>query len=210
MQLYHQIFEGIPSSDLKTLFDVVQLQIREYPKGSLLLSQDEENSYIRILKQGNAHAVRYTSDGREVDFAYLQAGDLFADALALSLGHRSPVSIYADCDCTVAMFSYGLLLESRHPYACHVLKNLAEELAEKFFALQQRLHYITQPSLREKIMVYLNDCKQGSGEEFFLVPLDRKAMASFLCSDRSALCRELSALKRDGIIDFYKNRFRIL
>ncbi len=210
MQLYHQIFDGIPKSELKTLLDTLQMQKRTYPKGSLLLEQGEENRYIRILQQGIAHAVRYTVDGREVDFAVLHDGDLFGDALALSLGHHSPVSIFADCDCTVVMFSYRLLLQSKHPYAYMVLKNLAEEVAEKFFALQQRLHYISQPTLRDKIMVYLDDCRASAGSEVFSIPFDRKGLASFLCCDRSAMCRELTALKNDGVIEFKKNLFRIL
>ncbi len=210
MQLYHQIFEGVPKAELHMLFDTLQIQNRIYPKGTLLLEQGEENGYIRILLHGKAHAIRYTADGREVDFAVLKDGDLFGDALALSLGHHSPVSIFAESECTVAMFSYRRLLESGHPHAYIVLKNLAEEVAEKFFAMQRRLHYMTQPTLRDKIMTYLEDTKALAGTDTFAIPFDRKSLASYLYCDRSALCRELSALKTQGVIDFSKSRFRIL
>lgn len=210
MQLIHQIFGGISKQNLNTLFEALQIQNRHYSKGSLLLEQGAENEYIRILVQGKAHAVGYTADGREVDFAVLKDGDLFGDALALSLGHHSPVSIYAESDCVVAMFPYRLLLESRHPCAYIVLKNLAGEVAEKFFAMQQRVRYITQPSLRDKIMAYLEDCHLSAGSDSFSIPFDRKNLASFLCCDRSALCRELTVLKSEGLIDYKKNLFYIL
>ena len=210
MQLIHEIFSDVPQTELTVLLDSLQLQNRIYPKGALLLSQDDENGEIRILQKGKAHAVRYTADGREVDFAVLQDGDLFGDALAMSLGHRSPVNIYADCECTVYMFSYQRLFDCNNPYALLVAKKLAEEVAEKFFALQRRIHYITQPTLRDKIMVYLNDCKTNSTAEMFTIPFDRKELASFLCCERTALCRELSTLKAEGRIRYKKNVFCLL
>ena len=63
-------------------------------------------------------------------------------------------------------------------------------------------------TLREKIFTYLSDLSVE--EEWFEVPLDRNALAAYLFCDRSALCRELSKMKKDGVIDFHKNRFRIL
>ena len=40
--------------------------------------------------------------------------------------------------------------------------------------------------------------------------MTREEMADFLCVNRSALSRELSRMKRDGLIDFYLDSFRIL
>ena len=47
------------------------------------------------------------------------------------------------------------------------------------------------------------------GKNFFL-PFDRNSMAAYLGVNRSALSRELSKLKEEGKIDFYKNSFTIL
>ena len=40
--------------------------------------------------------------------------------------------------------------------------------------------------------------------------MDRSAMAEYLNIDRSALSRELSRMKADGILDYYKNQFRLM
>ena len=34
-------------------------------------------------------------------------------------------------------------------------------------------------------------------------------MADYLGTDRAALSRELSRMRREGVIDFYKNSFRV-
>ena len=43
----------------------------------------------------------------------------------------------------------------------------------------------------------------------FSIPYDRQQLADYLCADRSALCRELSLLKKEGILDYHKNQFRL-
>ena len=89
-----------------------------------------------------------------------------------------------------------------------VLKNLIHSVSDKYFALQFRINCIACRSLREKIMYYLVTVG-GHSKEPFNIPLDREALADFLCTDRSALSRELSSLRKDGIIDYYKNTFKL-
>jgi len=42
------------------------------------------------------------------------------------------------------------------------------------------------------------------------IPMDRNGMSEYLNVDRSALSRELSAMKKDGLIDYYKNNFSLV
>ncbi|MBQ2926676.1 MAG: winged helix-turn-helix domain-containing protein, partial [Ruminiclostridium sp.] len=41
-------------------------------------------------------------------------------------------------------------------------------------------------------------------------PLGRTELAEYLCADRSAMTRELSKLKSEGIIEFDKRTFTLL
>ena len=59
-------------------------------------------------------------------------------------------------------------------------------------------------------MAYLKNASCTSAGGTFTVPLDRNAMAQYLNMDRSALSRELSKMKADGIMDFHKSTFRLL
>ena len=52
--------------------------------------------------------------------------------------------------------------------------------------------------------------KLKNNSNIFLIPYSRKDMADFLGVDRSALSRELSRLKDDGLIDYEKNIFKLL
>ena len=41
------------------------------------------------------------------------------------------------------------------------------------------------------------------------VPFNREEMAEYLCVERSALSHELARMKRDGLIEYRKNRFQL-
>lgn len=41
------------------------------------------------------------------------------------------------------------------------------------------------------------------------IPLNRTEMADYLCTNRSALSRELSSMKKDGILDYDQKVFHL-
>lgn len=51
---------------------------------------------------------------------------------------------------------------------------------------------------------------QQQNRRYFELPLGRSELAEYLCTDRSALARELARMKEDGLIDYDRNAFRIL
>ena len=69
---------------------------------------------------------------------------------------------------------------------------------------------VTKRTLREKVLAYLSQQAQQQGSDYFEIPLGRVELAEYLCADRSALTRELSAMKQDGILDYDRNVFRLL
>jgi len=95
-----------------------------------------------------------------------------------------------------------------------LIRNLLNSVSEKFFELYNRIFCITQSTMRDKIMYFLENASKAfaSGRRGFIfsIPYDRAALAEYLNVERSALSRELSAMKRDGLIDYHKNNFRLL
>ena len=78
--------------------------------------------------------------------------------------------------------------------------------------LNQKLELLSQRSIREKIILFLELEAKKKGKEGgeFLIDLNRNELADYLCVDRSALSRELSKLKMEKIIDYHKNKFKLL
>lgn len=82
-------------------------------------------------------------------------------------------------------------------------------LSQKTLSMNDRIQVLSKPTLREKLMTLLTQYSTREGKNFNL-PFDRNTMAAYLGVNRSALSRELSKMREEGRIDFYKNSFSIL
>ena len=59
-------------------------------------------------------------------------------------------------------------------------------------------------------MAYLELQAESTGSRSFSIPFDRNKLADYLCTDRSAMSRELGKMRDEGILEFEKNRFTLL
>ena len=59
-------------------------------------------------------------------------------------------------------------------------------------------------------MTYLMQQAKINGSDSFTIPFDRQELADYLEVERSGLSAEIGKLKKEGIIDFSKNRFILL
>jgi CRP-like cAMP-binding protein len=83
--------------------------------------------------------------------------------------------------------------------------------------MNDRIQILSKHTLREKLVAFFKlqadrDINNGSESKTktLNLPLDRNGMAVYLGVDRSSLSRELSKMKSEGLIDFNKNKFKIL
>lgn len=126
--------------------------------------------------------------------------------------HRSPVTVQADEDSSVLMVRFsGLMARCAENCPQHerLIQNYAGVLARKGLTLHERIDCLLRPTVREKIMAYLNRASREQGGFSIKLPPDRSAMAEYLNVNRSALSRELSSMKHDGLIDYYKSNFEL-
>ena len=64
--------------------------------------------------------------------------------------------------------------------------------------------------MREKLVTYLLSEAQHSASLSFTTNLNRNQLADYLNVSRTSMCRELSRMKDEGLIDYYQNSFKIL
>ena len=82
-------------------------------------------------------------------------------------------------------------------------------MSEKNLSLMEKIYVTSRSSVREKILTYLSLESRRNRDTTFRIPLSRTEMAEYLCINRSAMSRELTALKKEGFIDYNKNLFAI-
>ena len=83
-------------------------------------------------------------------------------------------------------------------------------LAKKNLGMNRKLALMSQRSTREKLLSYLSSESMRQKSPSFTIPFDRQQLADYLSVDRSAMSNELSKLRREGVLEYEKNRFTIL
>jgi CRP-like cAMP-binding protein len=207
------LFENINLDELDKLLNCVNAYILNKEKGDIILREHSEMTNVGILLSGELRATRLDPSGKQLVIAHHSAGSIFGYILSFSPTQKSPVTVTAFTNAAILMIPFeGMLNRCYKMCACHdkLMHNMLRVVSHKYFALQERLTCIMRPTLREKILFYFEKAAVQEGSRTFNIPFDRAALAEYLNAERSALSRELSAMKREGIIDYYKNTFKLL
>ena len=83
-------------------------------------------------------------------------------------------------------------------------------LAQRNMLLNSKINLLSQRTIREKLLTYFSMIITQNKSKKFRVPFSRNQLAEFICVDRSALSRELSKMKEEGILKFEKDDFELL
>ena len=81
---------------------------------------------------------------------------------------------------------------------------------KKNILFTEKLEHITKKTIREKIISYLSTEALKNRSNSFFIKFDRQELADYLFVERSALSRELSSMKKDGLIEYNKNYFTLI
>ena len=127
----------------------------------------------------------------------------------VSLEIQIPHEVISLTDSSIVWIEYKSL--SKSLYYQKILNNLLNIISTKNLILNKKLQILSKRTTREKILEYLSNQKKAlSLDSNFEKNLNRNEMADYLALDRSNLSRELGKLKKEGIIDFKKNKFKLL
>lgn len=91
-----------------------------------------------------------------------------------------------------------------------ILNNFMGLLSNKILMLNKKLKNLSYETLRQKIASLLLESYHINKKALFQINSSRKEMAESLGVPRPSLSRELINMKKDGLIDFHKNAFKIL
>lgn len=208
-----QLFSGIAPQEIAGLLVCLRARRVEYAEGDFIVEEGSEVQDCGILLSGRGRAIKWDPSGRLILLTLLKKGSEVGVMVAAASNPISPVTVQAQSDVTLLQMPFGRVW-ARCEKACsrhdRLLRNYIGIVADKGLVLHERLDCLLRPTVREKIYAYLSRASREAQSRTFDLPMNRNAMAEYLNVERSALSRELSAMKRDGKIAYHKNAFRLL
>ncbi|MCI5996694.1 MAG: Crp/Fnr family transcriptional regulator [Peptoniphilaceae bacterium] len=201
------LFKDFSQDELTELFSAISFFEKNYKKDELIFNQREILKYIGIILNGKIAITNFDYFGNRNILAVFTENDSFGESIA-SLEKKSPHEIISLTESKVLWIEYNTI--SKSIYKEKILSNILKIISIKNTILNQKVQILSKRTTREKILEYLNIHKILANKNDFEINLNRNQMADFLALDRSNLSRELSKLKKEGIIDYSKNKFKIL
>lgn len=208
-----KLFSGIIPEEIAGLLNCIHARCVQYSKDEMIIEEGSRVHEFGVMLSGHGRSIKWDASDRLIIITLLQKGSEIGVLLAASPEHESPVSVQAQEDVSVLLIPYDRLL-TRCARACpkheRLLRNYIGIVVEKGLVLHERINCLLKPTLRDKILTYLLRVSREQQSRTVSLPMNRNAMAEYLNIERSALSRELSFMKRDGLIDYQKNKFNIL
>ncbi|HBP37151.1 MAG TPA: Crp/Fnr family transcriptional regulator [Clostridiales bacterium] len=207
-----RLFLGLEPGEITELLLCVQARHLKYAKGERIISAGDRVTSFAIVLSGRGKVIQADAAGRQIIIALLSQGSEIGILIAASREQISPVTVQTEEPVELLSIPLdGVLGNSAQncPGYDRLLRNCVAMIAEKGLDLHDRIGVLLKPTVREKILAYLNQVAGEIGSRSFQIPLDRSGLAEYLNIDRSALSRELSRMKRDGLLSYRKNTFTL-
>ena len=204
------LFHGLEPADVAAFLKTARCRMNSFPRGAILLSQGDSVAAAGVLLSGRIKAYRLDRQGEEHLQSVLGPGGMFGDMLMATDNGRSPVTVEATEDARVLFVPFESIMSAPGEFGDQLRINLLHELSARYWALNRKVRYLSERSLRGRIALFLLDAAKDQGGLTFTLPMTREAMASLLGVNRSALSRELSRMEKDGLLAVYRGSFRLL
>lgn len=208
-----QLFSGASDEDIEAMLGCLQARLCTYKKGEYVLREGERIERLMMLAEGELHIQRDDYWGNRSIISMVGVGEMFGEAYAAPESGPLLNDVLAVEDSAVIFLDIGKLL-TVCPNGCKfhamAVKNLFFAISEKNRKLVRKLGYMSRRTTREKLIAYLSEEAKRQNSGAFSIPFNRQQLADFLSVDRSAMSNELCRLRDEGLIEFEKNRFRLL
>jgi len=199
------LFSGLPPEELERFAELTRE--RSYPKGSVILFQDDPGDSLFVLRDGRVKVVLIGEDGREVILGVLEPGAHFGE---LALIDDQPRSAHV-----IAMEDAQLLVLRREDFKRRVEANpvvawaLLTELSRRLRRADVKIGGLVLLDVPGRIARLLLDLADESGSEQIEKPLTHQTIAQMIGASRETVSRAMKEFQDAGLIRVERRRISV-
>ena len=184
-----------------------------YPRGVIIKSALDPITRFGLVLEGSVQVSMDDASGRQMVLNCVREGQTFGEALCY-LQKDAPLTFLALTDIRILWLRCDRLHSPGDDFPAALREKLISRftamLAQRTLHMNDRIQILSKKTLRGKLVTFFSQQIKRRGSTAFEISMDRGAMADYLGTDRSALSRELSAMRDEGMLTFHKNHFELL
>lgn len=208
-ELHSPLFADIQENNFESVLNCLHAHNKEYKRNNPIICEGEIISQVYLVCSGECQIIRNDFWGNRSIISSLSAGDLFGESFAASKEQVSKVDVIAKNDCSILSIDYQKLITTctnSCEFHNKIIMNMLKILAERNTILTDKIEILSKRTLREKLLTYFTSIAKRCNSITIEIPFKRQELADFLSADRSSMCRELSNMQKDGILEINKNK----
>lgn len=207
------LFNNIDKSDLAHLLLCLSTELKSYHSEKYLFFAGDQLSRVGIIVEGVVEVMKENLAGDKHIIAFLEEADMFAEGIVCTRTRISPVTARVKTSATILWIPYEKIIKScgnTCDFHVRLIQNMMTILGEKNVILNKKLELLSLKGMREKIASFLLNESVERNLDTFSIVQNRMELADYLNVSRTSMCRELTRMKEDGLIDYYGKSFKIL
>lgn len=206
------VFPGLTQAQTRELADCGGLRVGTFRKEDVIFLAGTRVREVGIVRTGSVRVEACDAWGSRSLLSRVGPGQTFAETYALC-GEVTLVSAVAAETSEIVFLHLPRLLDdsnrSRSWYPI-ILQGMMRLCARKNLVLSERIFCTTPKTVRGRLLTYLSAESARCGSPVFEIPLDRQQLADYLNLNRSAVSKELSRMRDEGLLRCHKNHFELL
>ena len=209
--LRHDLFEGISVDALPGLVQTLGGEIKHYAAGQSIMRMGRAPIVTGVILAGAIEVSFLNENADQIDMNVFEAGQSFGETMEGADLSASRMFVKALHDTLILRLPFRQLYQRSactDPHLWRFTLNMLRRISHKGIFYQHKIRIMGQKSIRAKLSVYLQAISSEGGEG--LREMNQTQLARYLGVERSALSREMSHMRDEGIIDYDRKMLRVL
>jgi len=203
------LLSSISAEEANSYLKDGSFKISTYYKNNIIHFSGEACLKLEVILSGHVSVERIDEAGNLMTIAEFYSDEILGGNLLFSRNSHYPMTITAKQPTVILGIDKERLLglfADNHIF----LRSYLEFVADHTSILGDRIKHYVNRTIRECIMDYLEHERQKQRSNKILLPITKKAWAERIGVSRTSLSRELSKMKKDGLIRYDAKTIELL
>lgn len=207
------IFYNLKKDEIVNILKFFSYSKEDFEKNNFIFEIGKPISKIGIILSGEINIIKEDFWGNRNILNKFKSGEIFGEVFALAKVSPNNILVETSQNSKILFLdltNFSIDNENNSSEILKFLSNIFKISLKKNILFTEKLEHITKKTIREKIISYLSTEALKNKSNSFFIKFDRQELADYLFVERSALSRELSSMKKDGLIEYNKNYFTLI
>ncbi len=202
------VFKDIEEHEIERMIESVGHSVERFSKGEIVHVRGEKVNEVSVLISGKVRTEMVNYDGNALQVSQMGESEVLALGFLFAKDNRYPVDVVAEENVTFLVLPKESILKLCSSSRI-VLVNVLECVGEKMHSLSSKIEVLSMKNIRQKLAYYLLQF-DSEADSAIVLSMNREKLANVFGVARPSLSRVLSELEKECVINFNRERVKIL